>query len=1043
MVFCNCSIGLTNTISDDEANINEIQNNDSTLINESESIYGRETILDDSESVFDISTVHDSILSCVYDENDMSNSSMSAPDSLDFKLSPKGMNIGHLNIQGIQAKVDQLNVVLNSSQNDIHVLGLSETKLKDFHSDQLFMIDNYTMFRKNRVQNERRMEAGGGLIIYVKNTVRCVRRNDLEQDDIECMFIEIFPPNSRSFIIGNIYRHPNENIHWNEIFETQIEKVLEADKELYLLGDFNRDLLNENIKRPWIEYMDQFGLFQLVTEPTRQTEHSSTLIDHIYCNMPSNVISVKTPKVGISDHFPIFLTRKINFVEKKSSHYTISYRSFKNFNEAEFMEELKNTPWDVIKIFDNTDEVLDVWSSMYLDIVNKHLPVKKHRVKNKHQPKWITPEIIEAIKIRDRYKSLNDTNQYKNWRNKVSKLIKKSKKEQYKNLINENSNKPSSVWKIFKELGATKQNSKQNIISVKIDGKEIEDSDAIANEFNKYFVTVASTLKDNEISEDYEPLKNFCESKIPADESFKIPDLTQDKVEKYLKNLDVSKATGSDNISARLLKLSAPHITESITHICNESIKNSLFPQEWKEGKVSPLFKSGAKDDLNNYRPISVLPILSKLLEKHVHDSLMEYLNSFGLLHSTQSGFRANHSCETALVGMIDNWLTAINKNSMVGVVMIDFRKAFDLVDHNILLKKLKHYKMSENTLNWFSSYLINRKQRVFVNDTVSEAETILNGVPQGSILGPLLFLLFINDLPLYTGDVQTDLYADDTTLSATGKTQEDIKVKLQLALDRLKKWCKSNGMVINTTKTKVMLITTKQRKSHLENNVFSLTYENDDLSSTSNEKILGVHVDDTLDWTFHIDNISKKIKTNLWLLSRIKAFLTLEHRVQFYKTYIQPHIDYCNVIWGCTSQNNLYRIYNLQKRACKVILDYNVQNVNQSMKDLKILNIYDRVFLRKSKFMHKVANQITPSYINEMVQMRNQVDDMPFLRSVSHNNFIPPKPKKEIFKRSMSYSGPLVWNSLPNDIKQINNKNTFHKHCIYWMTNAQRSLSN
>ena len=350
---------------------------------------------------------------------------------------------------------------------------------------------------------------------------------------------------------------------------------------------------------------------------------------------------------------------------------------------------------------------------------------------------------------------------------------------------------------------------------------------------------------------------------------------------------------------------------------------------------------------------------------------------------------------------------------------------------------------MSENTLNWFSSYLINRKQRVFVNDTVSEAETILNGVPQGSILGPLLFLLFINDLPLYTGDVQTDLYADDTTLSATGKTQEDIKAKLQLALDRLKKWCKSNGMVINTTKTKVMLITTKQRKSHLENNLFSLTYENDDISSTSNEKILGVHVDDTLDWTFHIDNISKKIKTNLWLLSRIKAFLTLEHRVQFYKTYIQPHIDYCNVIWGCTSQNNLYRIYNLQKRACKVILDYNVQNVNQSMKDLKILNIYDRVFLRKSKFMHNVANQITPSNINEMFQMRNQVDDMPFLRSVSHNNFIPPKPKKEMFKRSMSYSGPLVWNSLPNDIKQINNKNTFHKHCIYWMTNAQRSLSN
>ena len=262
------------------------------------------------------------------------------------------------------------------------------------------------------------------------------------------------------------------------------------------------------------------------------------------------------------------------------------------------------------------------------------------------------------------------------------------------------------------------------------------------------------------------------------------------------------------------------------------------------------------------------------------------------------------------------------------------------------------------------------------------------------------------------------------------------------MSLDKLKKWCKSNGMVINITKTKVMLITTKQKKVYLENNPFTLTYDNDTLSSTSNDKILGVHVDDTLAWSNHIDNISKKIKTNLWLLSRIKEFLTLEHIVQFYKTYIQLHIDYCNIIWGCTNQNNLNRIYNLQKRACKVILDYNVQNVCQSMRDLRNISIYERVFLRKAKFLHTVANQKTLAYINDKFQMRNQVDDMPCLRSVSFNNFIPPKPNKEIFKHSMSYSGPLIWNSLPNNMKQINNTDTFHKRYMYWMTNSQNSLT-
>ena len=188
------------------------------------------------------------------------------------------------------------------------------------------------------------------------------------------------------------------------------------------------------------------------------------------------------------------------------------------------------------------------------------------------------------------------------------------------------------------------------------------------------------------MSSNFDTLKRFCYDKLSENTSFSIPSIAHEKVEKYLKNIDITKATGTDNIGPRLLKLAAPYISDSITYICNQSIINSTFPEKWKEGKVSPLHKSGPKDDTNNYKPISVLPVVSKLLEKHIHDTLMFYLTSNNVLHSTQSGFRPNHSCETALLQMINKWLESINNNQMIGMVMVDFRKAFDLADHTLLL---------------------------------------------------------------------------------------------------------------------------------------------------------------------------------------------------------------------------------------------------------------------------------------------------------------------------------------------------------------------
>ena len=231
----------------------------------------------------------------------------------------------------------------------------------------------------------------------------------------------------------------------------------------------------------------------------------------------------------------------------------------------------------------------------------------------------------------------------------MRKMIKASKKRQYSEIINENVNNPSSVWKIFKELGATKRNIGNSILSLKINDKTIDNPAEISSEFNKFFVSVASKIKEPVVPSNFDKLSTFCNEKLAENASFSIPTLGHEKVEKYLKNIDITKATGTDTIGPRLLKLAAPYISESLTFICNQSIVNSTFPEKWKEGKVTPLHKNGSREDTNNYRPISVLPVVSKLLEKHVHDSLMAYLTSNSLLHSTQSGFRPNHSCHRDL----------------------------------------------------------------------------------------------------------------------------------------------------------------------------------------------------------------------------------------------------------------------------------------------------------------------------------------------------------------------------------------------------------
>ena len=296
----------------------------------------------------------------------------------------------------------------------------------------------------------------------------------------------------------------------------------------------------------------------------------------------------------------------------------------------------------------------------------------------------------------------------------------------------------------------TRKKDNTDCFKLNIDDNLITDTKEIADTFNDYFVNIASKLKEPVEDCDFTQLKEHIDTKIPSNVSFKLPYITESFVFKFLSTFDdVSKSTGLDGIGPRLLKLSSSVITRSITYIAQACISKGYFPNSWKQAEVNPLYKGGAKEEINSYRPISILPALSKLLEKFIQENLMQFLNKYDVLHQSQSGFRSGHSTETALTLMAERWLKAINDGNIVGTIMVDFRNAFDLVDHSLLIKKLGVYKCSEHFIKLIDSYLCQRTQVVSTDGKLSRICVIKCGVPQGSVLGPLLFLIFINELPL------------------------------------------------------------------------------------------------------------------------------------------------------------------------------------------------------------------------------------------------------------------------------------------------------
>ena len=683
--------------------------------------------------------------------------------------------------------------------------------------------------------------------------------------------------------------------------------------------------------------------------------------------------------------------------------------------------DLINAPWPCIDNFQDVNRALAAWTKVFLSIVDKHAPCRTRRIRNKPSP-WLNPNIKQLMFKRDWLKKkatktgmLEDWMAYKASRNLCNKEIRLAKKRFYQSRINEASGDQKATWKVLNDL-LGKKSCATKINELKSDcGVTITNPEDIADYMNKHFAAIGPNLASkNQVNEDNITPTEFLTKR---DSSFNLKKVEASSVLKLLNGVKINKATGIDKISNRILKLAAPVIYKNLTDLFNLSITSGVFPSDWKIAKVSPLFKSGDLTDANNYRPISVLPTIARVFERLIFDQLYTYVNENNFLYTYQSGFRPLHSTLTALLDITNEWCFNIDKGMVNGVLFLDLKKAFDTVDHVILLTKLRYYGVETDTINWFTSYLQNRQQVCYANGITSSIDYITCGVPQGSILGPLLFLIYINDISKCLDYGVARLFADDTNLTFSGCSFPALQNKMSKDLKGIASWLSANRLTLNVLKTDFMVIGSRQRVASLEEDI-ALSLLGTELEKVNSVKCLGVDIDEYLTWDNHMLSIRKKVTRNLGVLRRVKPFLKTENLIVIYRSIIEPYFTYCCIVWDSISETQIANLQKLQNRAARIITGASyLQRSSDVLCELGWMTLEAMRKRQKAILMFKILNGLTPPYLSQMFT-HSASFHVYGLRS-SRMNLALPKSRTDFYRNSFSFTGAKIWNELPNSLKE------------------------
>ena len=919
------------------------------------------------------------------------------------------LSLFHLNVRSLPHNFDQLSQYLNTLNLNFSIVGLSETWHTE-HTVNSYELPGYTSVHKYRCH-----QRGGGVSLYVSSSLQYRERHDLSSCisvPCECLFVEIVNVDDKKCIVGIVYRPPNANVSiFNNEVSLLMSKFNNSNSYCYIMGDFNINLLNYASHPPTNEFVDLLfahSFLPLISKPTRIDGNSETLIDNIFSNhlinndklMPGLLVT------DISDHYPIFCLIPKLAQSTTPANRTSFHRPFTAAGQETFVSTINEMDWhDVLNNVD-TQLAFTVFHNKLTNAYNIAFPLKKISAKRAAKP-WISDTLLKCIKRKNQLyvqykqnKTAFNERRYKSYKYALQKILRNEEKSHYCHLVDQNKHCIKKTWDVIRGLIGKKINISTS--EFLINDSKVSNPSVIANEFNDYFVNVGPNLA-SRISTVVED--NTIHPPVNSHTMY-LSDITQTELINVINDLKNSGA-GSDCIKPAGLKLIANSISLPLVHLFNLSFQQCIVPDQLKIARVVPIFKKGNSQLIENYRPISILSSLSKVLERLVYNRIIAFLENHNILSTCQYGFRKKYSTYMPLIHLLDKIHTALDNGDCVLGLFLDLSKAFDTVNHNILLQKIYRYGLRGHIYNWIQNYLSNRVQFVDFDGINSCTRSIVCGVPQGSILGPLLFLIYINDLPLQSNLLNTVMFADDSNLFLQGPNVEHIERIFNSELKKIVHWFNVNKLSLNVGKTHCMLF---NRRRNLPSNP-SIVINNVEIDFVLETKFLGVILRNNLSWDSHINHICNKISKSTGILKKVKFKICKKTLLSLYNSFIFPYLHYCNIIWGNAPQYQLSKILKVQKRAVRIILNKGYRDHSRPLFDeLNVLTIDEISIYCKCLFMFQFMTHRLPHIFDDLFLYRTNVHSHVTRNA---NSFHLPLCRTETTREFITYSGPFLFNQI------------------------------